>query len=141
MTFDVHGLLRLWGDALPSSDGEAVEAFRRYYHDPVVVNGAAMTCSELVARARAVQATFASREITLLHVVETPEDVAFAFRMGGVQTGPLNTSLGVLPPTGQKIELRVIDILRLTEGRVSEIHMVADELGPLAAIGAVSWAR
>ena len=40
-------------------------------------------------------------------------------------------------PTGQQITLRVIDILTLTGDRIRAIHMVADELGALAAVGVV----
>ena len=42
----------------------------------------------------------------------------------------------MLAPTGQEIALRVIDILTLTDGRISEITMVADELAGLVAVGA-----
>jgi ketosteroid isomerase-like protein len=57
--------------------------------------------------------------------------------MGGRQVGTLSTAGGPLPPTGQVLRLRVIDILTLTDGRISEIVMVADEMGALAALGAV----
>jgi hypothetical protein len=33
----------------------------------------------------------------------------------------------------------VIDILTLTDGRISNIWMVADELGTLVSLGAVRW--
>jgi hypothetical protein len=35
------------------------------------------------------------------------------------------------------VELRVIDVLTITEGRNSDIWMVADELGALVAVNAV----
>ena len=63
--------------------------------------------------------------------------VALAFRMGGRQVGPLSTAVGPLAPTGQHLQLRVIDVLTLSDGRISAINMVADELGALAAVGAV----
>jgi ketosteroid isomerase-like protein len=49
----------------------------------------------------------------------------------------LNTSAGVLAPTGKDVTIRVIDILTIADGLISEIHMVADELGALVAVGAV----
>ena len=62
--------------------------------------------------------------------------MAVAFRLSGRQVGPLTTAAGVLGPIGQEIALRVIDILTLTDGRISEITMVADELAGLVAVGA-----
>jgi hypothetical protein len=64
--------------------------------------------------------------------------VALAFRLAGRQVGPLQTPAGPVPPTGQRIDVQIIDVLTLTDGRVSDIRMVADWLGALAAVGAVS---
>jgi ketosteroid isomerase-like protein len=142
MAFDVDGLLRLWTDPLPDDDAAAAEAFREVYTDPVRVNGADLTAADLVARARALQRTFEEPEREVLDVVEGDViegdgKVALAFRLGGRQVGPLSTAAGPLAPTGQHLQLRVIDVLTLTGGRISAITMVADELGALAAVGAV----
>lgn len=135
MAFDLEGLLDLW-TALPADPGAAADAFRARYTDPVVVNGAMLTADDLVVRAHALQKTFSRVRREVLDVCETDAKVAVAFRLSGRQVGPLTTAAGVLAPTGQEIALRVIDILTLTAGRISEITMVADELGALAAIGA-----
>jgi len=137
MAFDVERLLQLWTDPLPDDDAAAVEAFREVYTDPVRVNGTELTAADLVARARALQQTFEALEREVLDVVEGDGKVAVAFRMGGRQVGPLTTAAGPLAPTGQHLQLRVIDVLTLTDGRISAITMVADELGALAAVGAV----
>ena len=134
--FDVDRLLRLWSEPLPDG-GAAEEAFRAVYTDPVTVNGTTLTAADLVTRARAVQATFERVERRVVSVVEEGDRVAVAFRMGGRQVGPFATSAGPLPPTGRQLELRVIDVLTLTDGRISDIWMVADELGALAALDAV----
>ena len=112
------------------------------YTDPVTVNGRSLTAADLVDRARAMQGVFEAPERRVLDVVEGEVadgvcKVALAFRLGGRQVGTLNTAAGPLPPTGERLELRVIDVLTLTGGRISEIWMVADELGALAAVGAV----
>lgn len=139
MRFDINAMMRLWSDPLPDSDQEAVAAFRELYTDPVVVNGAELTAADLVARARAVHRTFDRLDNEILDVVQAEDKVAVAFRMSGRQVGPLATTLGPLPPGGGQLELRVIDILTLTDGRVSKIWMVADELGALVAADAVAW--
>jgi ketosteroid isomerase-like protein len=78
----------------------------------------------------------------VLDVVEDGGKVAVAFRMGGRRGGTLRTSAGPGPPTGQVVELRVIDVLTITDGRISDIWMVADELGALVAVGAVQpWSE
>jgi ketosteroid isomerase-like protein len=137
MAFDVDRLLRLWSEPLPDDDAAAADAFRALYTDPVRVNGADLTAADLVARARALQQVFEDPRHEVLDVVEGDGKVALAFRMGGRQVGPLTTAIGPLAPTGQHLQLRVIDVLTLTDGRVSSITMVADELGALAAVGAV----
>lgn len=139
MSFDVDAMMRLWSDQLPDSDEEAAAAFRELCTNPVVVNGAELSVADLVARARAVHRTFDRRDNEILDVVQDNDRVAVAFRMSGRQVGPLATTLGPLPPSGRRLELRVIDILTLTNGRVSKIWMVADELGALVAADAVAW--
>jgi hypothetical protein len=137
MAFEVERLLNLWTNPLP--EGSAAEdAFRELYTDPVTVNGTSLSAAEMVTRARALQGTFEQPHREILGMTEGNGSVAVAFRLSGRQVGPLSTSVGVLPPTGQVIALRVIDILTIDDGLVSEIVMVADELGGLAAIGAAA---
>lgn len=136
MSFDVDRLLRLWTDPLPEGDAAAA-AFREVYADPVVVNGTPVGATAMAARARAIQQVFDQPEWQVLEVVDGGAKVAVAFRMRGRQVGALSTSAGTVPPTGQLLDLRVIDVLTITGGRVSDIWMVADELGALTAVGAV----
>jgi predicted ester cyclase len=136
MAFDVERLLRLWSD-LPPDDSAAEVAFRELYADPVSVNGAAVSAAGLVARARALHGALDRIERQVLDVVDDGGKVAVAFRLSGRQVGPLATSAGPVPPTGRVVELRVIDVLTITDGRISDIWMVADELGALVAMGAV----
>ena len=139
MAFDVDRLLRLWSE-LPADDAAAAAAFRELYTDPVTVNGAPVGAAGLVARARALQAALDPVEREVVDVVEGGGKVAVAFRLRGRHAGPLSTSAGPVPATGGVVELRVIDVLTLTDGRISEIWMVADELGALVGIGAVRLA-
>jgi predicted ester cyclase len=136
MSFDVDRLLRLWSE--PLGEDDAAEAgFREIYADPVSVNGAPVSAAGLVARARALQGVFDGLERQVLDVVEGGGKVALAFRLRGRQIGELATSAGPLPATGRVLDLRVIDVLTITDGRISDIWMVADELGALVAMDAV----
>ncbi|MGY1739596.1 MULTISPECIES: ester cyclase [unclassified Blastococcus] len=137
MPFDVERLLRLWSDPLPADDGAATAAFRELYADPVTVNGTPMSPAALVDRARAVQRTFAPVRREVLSVVDRGDRVAVAFRMGGPHVGTWTTSAGPVPATGRELWLRVIDVLTVAEGRITDIVMVADELGVLVGLDAV----
>ena len=139
MAFDIDALLDLWATPFPDSDEEAAERIRTMYTDPVTINGVPMTARQLAARARMVQGTFDARDNEVLDVVEAGDKVAVAFRMGGQHVGPFPTALGILPGTGERLDVRVIDILTLTEGRISNIWMCADELGALVSADAVRW--
>jgi ketosteroid isomerase-like protein len=139
MAFDIDALFDLWSTPLPSSRDEAVDLLRSVYADPVTVNGVPLSADELVARVRMVQGTFDSRDNQVLDVVEAGDKVAVAFRMGGVHVGPLATALGLFPGTGERLEIRVIDLLTITDGRISNIWMCADELGTLVSADAVRW--
>jgi predicted ester cyclase len=139
MAFDLDALLNLWATPFPSSDEEAADRIRTMYTDPVTINGVPMSAHDLAARARMVQGTFDARDNEVLDVVEAGDKVAVAFRMGGQHVGPFATALGLLPGTGERMDIRVIDILTLTEGRISSVWMCADELGTLVSLGAVRW--
>jgi predicted ester cyclase len=137
---DVQRLLRLWTDALPRDDGAAADAFCDMcdmYADPVTVNGTPLSAAEMVARARVMQAALAEPEREVLAVVESGDAVAVAFRLAGRHVGPLDTPAGRLPASGARIDLRVIDVLSIAEGRISAIWMVGDWLGALAPTGMV----
>ena len=137
MQFDVQRLLRLWTDPLPEDDGAAAAAFREIYRDPVTVNGVPLSVTDLVARARAMQEALERPEGEVLGVVDAGGSVAVAFRLAGRQVGPLQTPAGPVPPSGRRVDVQIIDVLTLGDGRISEIRTVADWLGALAAVGAV----
>ena len=63
-----------------------------------------------------------------------------AFVMHVRHTGPLPTPLGVLPPTGRTAAVRTIDVLAVDDGLVTDITVVADELGLLTQLGGVHLA-
>jgi hypothetical protein len=137
MPFDVERLLRLWTDPLPENEEAAVAAFRELYRDPVTVNGITVAAIELVGRARAMHKALERPDREVLSVVDAGASVAVAFRLAGRQVGPLQTPAGPVAPTGRWVDVQIIDVLTLTDGRISDIRMVADWLGALATVGAV----
>jgi ketosteroid isomerase-like protein len=139
MPYDVNALLAVWENALPEDDQEAIGVFAGLYHDPVTINGLSMTLAELLVRARITNTMLERRETVILDMVEAGDKVAVAFRMRGRQVGPWQTSLGQLEPDGEELDVRVIDILTLVDGRIASLWMVADELGTLVRRDAVTW--
>ncbi|GAA4930675.1 SnoaL-like polyketide cyclase [Actinomycetospora succinea] len=136
----VTRLMDLWSTPLPDDDAAALAAFGRLYTDPVTINGTAMTLADLLARARAVQGAYGGLDREVLEQVEAPGKLVVAFRMLGTHTGPLATPLGTVPATGGPVDVRVIDVLTLTDGRISGIVMVADELTNLHRLGVLALA-
>jgi ketosteroid isomerase-like protein len=139
--YDVNALLAVWENPLPEDDQEAIGLFAQLYHDPVTINGTSMSLAELLVRARMTNTMLEARETMILDVVEAGDKVAVAFRMRGRQVGPWQTSLGPLEPGGEDLDVRVIDILTMVDGRIASLWMVADELGTLVRRHAVTWKR
>ncbi len=135
----VDRLMQLWLRPLPEG-AEAEAAFRAVYADPVRVNGVDMTVSQLVQRARALQAAFGDLQVTIDRQVEAPGTSVIGFRMHGRHVGPLQTPLGVVPATGREVEVRTIDILTVRDNVVTEVFVVGDELGRLVQLGALALA-
>jgi hypothetical protein len=139
MTTDdlVTRLFTLWDD-VPPSDDAARSAFLGLYEDPVRINGTPMPVDDLVRRARAIGTALRQRSTEVLSVVSTPDRVAVAFRISGLLLGPLDTPLGPVTGDGEPVTMQVIDVLTLRDDRISEIWMVADQLGLLTRLGVVA---
>lgn len=131
----VNRLMALWRGPLP--EGAAAEAaFAECYADEVVVNGDTMSHADLVARARALHASFSDIRSEVLDVVEAPGRVVVAFLMHVRHTGPLATPSGTLAATGRTAAARTIDVLTVQDGRITAIAVVSDQLGLLTELGA-----
>jgi hypothetical protein len=99
-----------------------------------------MPVADLVGRARTLQRAFDQLGMHIVDAVETPDRVVIAFLMRGRHVGPFHSPLGVVAPTQREVEVRTIDVLTLTAGVVSAIWVVADDLGLLRQLGAVTLA-
>jgi hypothetical protein len=131
----VTRLLKLW-DTVPTGD-DAEAQFAELYADPVVINGTAMTLKDLTARARITAKALADRTTEVLSQITTDDATAVAFRIRARHVGPLPTPLGPISGNGGPISIQVIDVLRLQDGRIHELWMVADYLGALGVTGAL----
>ena len=134
---DLPALLALWTDPFPVGvAGE--DALRRFYADPCVINGVPTTMVDLASGARLLQSALAAPVRDVLSYIETENTVVFAFVLQGRHVGPLRTSAGVVAATGANLSLRIIDILTVADGVITDVIMVADELRALAGAGAIT---
>jgi predicted ester cyclase len=132
--------LRLLWTQPVDARGDAAAAFRAVYADPVVVNGAQLPVTALVERARSLQRAFDRLDMHILDTVQTPDRIVIAFLVRGRQIGPFASPLGAVAPTHRDIEVRIIDILTITGGKISALWVVSDDLGLLRQFGAVKLA-
>jgi len=132
----LRGLFALWQQPDHATDLDA--AFAAFYTDPVIVNGVETSIADMVVRARALNAALEGLTAEILQVVDGDGSLAVAFVMRGRHTGPYAGPLGIVQPTGIDVDIRTTDILTLTAGKVSRIWVIADDLGLLRQLGAVS---
>ena len=96
------------------------------------------THEELVQRARALHVAFDQLGVKVDQQVEVSGVLVIGFRMRGRHVGPLATPLGEIPAPGRDVEVRTIDILTAPDDVVTDVFVVADELGRLSQLGAVT---
>jgi predicted ester cyclase len=78
---------------------------------------------------------FSGLRAEVLQVVDGKDGVAVAFVMRGWHTEPYRTPFGTIQPTGPKVQIRTIDVLTISDGKISGIWVAADDLGMLGQLG------
>ena len=135
----VDRVMALWVTPIPEGPaGEA--AFATCYAERLTVNGAPFTLGDLVTRARTLHGAYSGLRVEVLQVVAAPGYVVVAFVMHVRHTGTLVTPLGEVPATGREAASRTIDVLAVRDGRITDITVVADELGMLSQLGVLRLA-
>jgi predicted ester cyclase len=133
MNVFLERLFEAWTEVDDLSQIEA--RFAALYTDPVRVNGRAMSLADLAARARSLHAAFSGLRAEVLQIVEDAGSLAVAFVMHGRHTGPYETPLGTIEPTGSAVQIRTIDVLTIAGDRISSVWVNADDLGTLRQLG------
>ena len=136
----VAHLTRLWTEPVPAP-AQAVRAFAELYTDPVSMNGVPTSLLELVERARGLQSAFADLSMEVIDEFEAPNRFVIVFLQRGRHVGTLSLPLGDIPPTGREVEVRTIDVLSMTDDRISAVQVVPDNLGLAMQLDAVALRR
>nr|BFE62452.1 hypothetical protein GCM10020063_069780 [Dactylosporangium thailandense] len=131
---DIDAVLALWDTPIDERADPAAD-FRRFYADPVAVNGVPVSADGLVARARALQAAFADRRTELVHRIETGDRIVIGFFMHVRHAGPYDTPLGTVAATGRRLRIRVNDILTVRDGRIADIWVMSDDVDLMRQLG------
>jgi steroid delta-isomerase-like uncharacterized protein len=58
--------------------------------------------------------------------VTSEDQVVSEFTLRGTHDGPLQTSTGEIPPTGRSIELQVVEVVGIRDGKVASIANYSD---------------
>jgi predicted ester cyclase len=113
------------------------DAFAALYADPVRLNGTPSSPAALAAMARGLHAALSDQSREIVDTFAAGDRVAVAFVLRGRHTGPLGSRLGPVAASGRTVEASVIDLFTVSDGKITEVRAVSDELGLLLAAGAV----
>jgi ketosteroid isomerase-like protein len=83
---------------------------------------------------------FSDLQIEPTEQIESGDRFVLVFLQRGRHTGPFKTPLGSVESTGRAFEIRVIDILTISDGRITAIEVIPDNLSLMMQIGAVRLA-
>ena len=81
-------------------------------------------------------AAFPDLTHTLHDVIAEGEMVAFRLTLNGTQKRPFVTPAGELPATGKSVELSVLNMMRLQDGKVAEHWIEFDSASLMQQLGA-----
>jgi hypothetical protein len=133
----ISALTTLWSTP-PVGDERDGAAFRAVYADPVTLNGTPVPVDDLVERHRSLHASFAELMIELVDLAEADGALTVVLRQSGRHVGALDTPVGPVAASERRFDVLGIDLLRVADGRVATIWVVADELGRLVQLGALA---
>jgi SnoaL-like polyketide cyclase len=87
------------------------------------------------------QRAFSDLQIEPIEQIEIADRFVLVFFQRGRQAGPFETPLGSIPSSRRTFEIRVIDVLTISDGRISAIEVVPDNLSLMMQLGAVRLAE
>jgi predicted ester cyclase len=83
----------------------------------------------------AYQQAFPDIRSEIMTTVETPDAIALELRISGTHTGPMQTPGGSIPPTGKSVVWESVDIVRVSDGKITSWHAYFDQVAFLTQLG------
>jgi steroid delta-isomerase-like uncharacterized protein len=65
------------------------------------------------------------------------DDVVLEITWNGTQTGELRGPLGTIPPTGKRVEVKAVQVVKVRGDKIAETRHYFDLMGLLQQVGAV----
>jgi predicted ester cyclase len=75
--------------------------------------------------------------LTAHDLIAQGDRVAVRWNTGGTHTSPFPTPAGVIPPTGKRLSMSGMSILRVADGRIVEERSQGDILGFMQQLGVI----
>ena len=111
------------------ADGKMTDAGELYDDACVtVMPGGALGKKEHEQMGLAFKAGLPDSQMQVDHVVETGDEVVVLGHFRGTHTGDLQSSGGVLPASGNRLDLRFIDYFRVENGKIVDHQTAFDQL-------------
>ena len=118
-------------------NGGDLDAIRDLYAGDFTVNGQPAGPDGVEALLRSLRSAFPDMSFELTHQVTEGDQIALRFVQRGTHTGPWDSPLGTIEPTGKRFEIGSIEIFRLAGGKAAEAWLEYDMLGLLQQLGAL----
>lgn len=80
---------------------------------------------------------FPDSKVEVHNVIASDDQVAVEFIGRGTHTGPLATPAGMIPATGRPIELRLVEVHQLRDGKITATRTYYDAMGMMQQLGLV----
>ena len=84
---------------------------------------------------QAMWAAFPDATLTFRQQILSNDGAATEVVFSGTHTGPMNTPTGPLPPTGKRVNVHSVSILRFEDGRIASEHVYMDQLELMTQLG------
>jgi Pyruvate phosphate dikinase, AMP/ATP-binding domain/SnoaL-like polyketide cyclase len=86
------------------------------------------------------QQAFSHRQIEPIEQIVSGDRFVLVFLQRGRHAGRFETPLGSIEPTGRTFEIPAIDVFRISNGRITAIEVVPDNLSLMMQLGALRLA-
>jgi predicted ester cyclase len=120
------------------ADGKIAET--REIFDPAcitVMPGGSLDVEQHEAMGHAFRAAFPDSRMTVDHTVETDDEIVVLGHFAGTNSGEFVGPDGVIPASGNPLNLRFMDYFKVVDGRIVDHRTVFDQLDMLRQMGAM----
>ena len=129
-------LARRWFEIWSQRDFEALGALYADDAEWIRADGVSVGPNEIVDYARAIATAFPDEKATIDAVLVSDGAVVVEWRESATHTGPRETPVGTIPPTGRAFhDLRAVEVFRFRDGKIVSQHEYYDLYTVLRQLG------